>query len=87
MATPYIAATVPAKIVRVAGTTLFNIAARQAGDPLQWAAIATLNGLIDPWLVGQNEILIPPVFPSGTQTGIDAPSFGGATAYAPTYVA
>jgi hypothetical protein len=66
----YIAATVPAKIVRASGTTLFNIAMRETGDPLQWVAIAQLNGLVDPWITGLEEILIPPVLPSGPQTGI-----------------
>lgn len=66
----YIAATIPAKTVRVSGTTLFHVAMMQTGDPLQWVAIAELNGITDPWIVGQEEILIPPVLPSGTQTGI-----------------
>jgi len=42
----------------------------QTGDPLQWVAIAELNGLTDPWIVGQQTILIPPVLPPGAQTGI-----------------
>ena len=66
----YIAATVPAKIVRASGTTLFNIAMLETGDPLQWVAIARLNGLVDPWITAMEEILIPPVLPSGPQTGI-----------------
>ena len=66
----YIAATVPAKIVRASGTTLFNIAMMETGDPLQWVAIAQLNGLTDPWITALEEILIPPVLPSGPQTGI-----------------
>lgn len=73
MTTPivgYVAQTIPAKIVRASGTTLFQIAMRETGDPLQWVAIAQLNGLIDPWITGFAEILIPPVLPTGTQTGI-----------------
>lgn len=66
----YIASTIPAKIVRVSNTTLFEIAMRETGDPLQWVPIAQLNGLIDPWIVGLEEILIPPVLPTGTPTGI-----------------
>jgi hypothetical protein len=66
----YIAATIPAKTVRVSNTTLFEIAMEQFGDPLQWVAIADLNNLTDPWIVGMQEILIPPVIPSGAQTGI-----------------
>ncbi len=80
MSTEYIAATVPAKIVRVSGTTLFHVAMRECGDPLQWPALAALNGIVDPWIAGQAEILIPPVLPTGTQSGILAPTSGGATA-------
>lgn len=66
----YIAATVPAKIDRVSNTTLFHLAMIEDGDPLQWVAIAQLNGLTDPWIMGQSEIKIPPVFSTGAQTGI-----------------
>lgn len=66
----YIAATIPAKKVRASGTTLYHIAMLETGDPLQWVAIAQLNGLTDPWITAEQEILIPPVLPSGTQTGI-----------------
>ena len=70
MTVGYIGATVPARVVRVSGTTLFQVAMMQTGDPLQWVAIADLNGLIDPWINGQEDILIPPVLPTGQQTGI-----------------
>lgn len=70
MTVGYIASTVPAQIVRVSGTTLFQVAMMQTGDPLQWVSIAELNGLIDPWIVAMEEILIPPVLPTGVQTGI-----------------
>ena len=70
MTVGYIAATIPARTVRVSSTTLFHVAMLQLGDPLQWVPIAQLNGLIDPWVVAQQEILIPPVLPSGTPTGI-----------------
>jgi hypothetical protein len=66
----YIAQTIPAAIVRTSGTTLFHVAMLQFGDPLQWAEIAALNGLLDPWLFGTNEILIPPVLSSAPATGI-----------------
>jgi hypothetical protein len=69
----YIASTIPAKIVRDAGPTLFHVAMLQTGDPLQWVAVAQLNDLIDPWLNNRSNILIPPVLPSGTQTGILTP--------------
>ena len=66
----YIAATVPVAVARVSDTTLFRVAMMQTGDPLQWVAIAQLNDITDPWIVAQEDILIPPVFPTGTQTGI-----------------
>ncbi|UGY15108.1 hypothetical protein HAP48_0042390 [Bradyrhizobium septentrionale] len=70
MSTGYIAATIPAKIVRISGTTLFEVAMQETGDPLQWVAIAALNGLTDPWIDGQVDLKIPPVLPQGVQTGI-----------------
>lgn len=73
MSTPvvgYIAETVPAQVVNVSDTTLFRLAMIYAGDPLQWVAIAELNGLSDPWVTGQQQIKIPPVFPGGTPSGI-----------------
>lgn len=70
MSVGFIAATIPAKVLRVSNTTLFQVAMMQTGDPLQWVAIAQLNGLTDPWVVGLTTILIPPVLPSGAQTGI-----------------
>ena len=66
----YIAATIPAQVVRVSGITLFHVAMLQIGDPLQWVAIAELNNIVDPWLMGETDVLIPPVFPTGAQTGI-----------------
>lgn len=66
----YVANTIPAKIVRAAGTNLFQIAMAETGDALNWVSIAQLNGLTDPWITGFAEILIPPVLPSGTPTGI-----------------
>ena len=70
MATEYVAATVPAKTVRVSNTTLFRIAEIEFGDAMQWVPIARLNGMLDPWITAQADILIPPVLPSGTPTGI-----------------
>ena len=70
MSAGYIAATIPAQQLRVSGTTLFQIAMTATGDPLQWVAIAELNGITDPWINAMSTILIPPVLPSGTQTGI-----------------
>ncbi len=70
MAAEFIAATIPAKVIRVSNTTLFQVAMMETGDPLQWVAIARLNGITDPWIIAETEILIPPVLPSGQQTGI-----------------
>lgn len=70
MTVGYIAATIPAKIVRASGTTLFHVAVAETGDPLQWVAIATLNKMLDPWINAQKDVLIPPVFPTSVQTGI-----------------
>ena len=56
---------------------------RQNGDPLQWGAVAQLNGLIDPWINERADIEIPPVFPTGAQTGILLVTPGGATAVPP----
>lgn len=70
MTSEYIAATIPAARLEVSDTTLFHVAMLEDSDPLQWVAIAELNGLTDPWIDAQTQLLIPPVFPGGTQTGI-----------------
>lgn len=70
MTVGYIASTIPAKIFKTSGTTLFHVAMLQTGDPLQWIAIAELNGLVDPWINAQIDLLIPPVFPSEPQPGV-----------------
>jgi hypothetical protein len=70
MTAGYIGATIPAKVDRVSNTTLFQVAMTETGDALQWVALAQLNGLTDPWIIGQTEILIPPVLPMGPRTGI-----------------
>lgn len=69
----FIAQTVPAQVINVSDVTLFQLAMQYAGDPLQWVAIAALNGLTDPWISGELEIKIPPVFPNGVQSGILEP--------------
>jgi hypothetical protein len=46
------------KITTIGGN-LFEIAAAQFGDALQWINIARCNHLIDPMLTGQNELVIP----------------------------
>lgn len=84
MATPFVAATIPAATVRVSGTTLFQVAMLNDNDALQWAAIAQLNGIIDPWITPETAIEIPPVFPTGTQTGLLLVTPGGATSVPPS---
>lgn len=77
----YIAATVPAKIDRVSGTTLFHVAMIEFNDALQWATLAQLNLLADPWIHnGQQNILIPPVLPAVLR---DFPVLGGGPPPAP----
>jgi hypothetical protein len=46
------------KITTIGGN-LFEIAATQLGDALQWINIARCNQLIDPMLTGQNQLMIP----------------------------
>lgn len=70
MTVGYIASSIPAKLVSASGTTLFHVAMLETGDPLQWVAIAQMNGLIDPWVTAQRNVLIPPVFPTVAQTGL-----------------
>ena len=57
---PYIGSGLPAKVINTDGlVTLFDIAARELGDPLQWWRIATLNGLTDPWVPAMSDLAIP----------------------------
>jgi hypothetical protein len=46
--------------ITVIGGNLFEIAASEYGDALQWINIARANGIKDPILVGTQELLIPP---------------------------
>ena len=57
----YIAAAVPAQIVRVSNTTLYHLAATYLGDAMRWTDLARLNNRVDPWIVALTEISIPPV--------------------------
>jgi hypothetical protein len=57
------------KHITTIGSNLFEIAAQQFGDPLQWINIARSNGLADPVLSGQNKINIP-VYSSSFSDGI-----------------
>lgn len=66
MANSYMAGAVPARLVRVSNTTLFQLAADYLGDPMLWTRIAKLNGLTDPWIGEMREITIPTALPSKT---------------------
>lgn len=57
--TGYIAGAVASKLVRVANTTLFHLAAEYLGDATLWYVIAAANNLTDPWVSGIAEISIP----------------------------
>ena len=71
LSTGYIAAAVPAQIVRVSNTTLFHLAQQYLGDAMRWPAIAQLNGMTDPWITAYAEIKIPPsIDQTVTPTGI-----------------
>lgn len=66
----YIASTIPAQVVRTAGTTLFHIGEIHLGDAMRWVELGRINGLLDPWLHGASEILLPPVLSQAELTGI-----------------
>lgn len=46
-------------IVSGAERSLYHLAAKQLGDPLQWYRIAQANGLSDPILAGVVTLTIP----------------------------
>ncbi len=48
------------RIIPTIGGNLFEIAATQLGDALQWINIARSNHLFDPMLIGRNSLIIPP---------------------------
>ncbi len=47
------------RIIQVSSRNLFEIAADELGDALQWNRIARLNGITDPFLVGIHTLKIP----------------------------
>ncbi len=55
-----------------ADLTLFHVAARELGDPLQAATIAYASGLRDPWLTGLVTLTIPPA-PALDTGGLPSP--------------
>ena len=63
MTIPLLPQAFPAKVVRVSGTTLFHVAARELGDATQWNRIARLNGLTDPWVYAEQQLAIPQALP------------------------
>jgi hypothetical protein len=58
------------KTVRVAGGSLFALAAQELGDATQWNRIARLNGLCDPMIDGVATLVIPPVDRNAGNGGI-----------------
>lgn len=59
MAQSYISASVPSQQVRVAGTTLFHVAAFYLNDATLWYVLAELNGISDPWISEETLLSIP----------------------------
>jgi hypothetical protein len=50
-----------AQLITVYGGSLYQLAVQYYGDALKWTAIADANHLLDPELVGEHHLLIPPV--------------------------
>jgi hypothetical protein len=48
------------RTITAIGGNLFEIAASELGSALQWINIARVNGMTDPVIIGQVEIIIPP---------------------------
>ncbi len=66
----YVAAGVPAQIVRVSNTTLFSVSAQYLGDAMYWTRIALINGIFDPWITALTELKIPVGNPAWPTDGI-----------------
>ena len=47
------------RTITTIGGNLFEIAATQLGDALQWINIARTNHLVDPMLAGRTDLIIP----------------------------
>lgn len=80
----YLAAGVPAQLVRVTHTTLYQVAADYLGDALHWTRIALLNGLSDPWIEGGLIELVIPTPNDQTADGVFGAWVEQAVAYATT---
>ncbi len=55
--------------ITVIDGNLFEIAASELGSALQWVNIARVNGLRDPVLSGENQLIIPD-FSTASSDGI-----------------
>lgn len=53
------AATGGTNSVTIAGGNLFDLAAKQYGDPAQWTTIASANNMPDPMIIGPQTLQIP----------------------------
>lgn len=56
------------RTITAIGGNLFEVAAKELGNPLQWINIARANAMSDPIFTGQVEIIIPtfsPIFSDG----------------------
>lgn len=58
------------RVIVVASRNLFEIAADELGDALQWTRIARLNEITDPFLVGIHELKIPAVDAAADSGGV-----------------
>lgn len=58
------------RTIQSGGGNLFQVAAQYLGDATQWNAIASLNGMTDPFFTGPITLQIPPADPSGGNGGI-----------------
>lgn len=80
----YLAAGVPAQLVRVSNTTLYRVAADYLGDALYWTRIALLNGRSDPWIDGGLIELVIPIANDAAADGIFGAWVEKAVTYATT---
>jgi hypothetical protein len=67
---PYTGGALPTNVVRVSNTTLFHVAAAELGNAMYWTAIAALNDLVDPWVIGLTELKIPIFFDKSDISGV-----------------